>query len=327
MFRSILTENRRYLVFTFICLAMCAVPSSAQVPNNMRSQSSMRTENGLQRLLFSFPEGRLVVNLPDDIRLGDTISGTVVSEPAGANEGERANNRSVLAGFVIDLGGDVKVTADKPGFKWIPQFSPTGAPNRYFLPVYIYAAGAKDPAAGVNMVVSQETIPALTSFVLPTIGQTGRPLSIPGPFDGDAVNTKCTIGGKACEVMAESPRKVVVSSPASTVGQTTISLNDGKNSANGTFRNIGINLSAPKTSLMKGEKTTVTVRVLGLEGITAPVSVRVVTTGVVNMDGGNNQVLDIKPGQVQAGGTFSVDKEITGTQAGSFNVTATVLIP
>lgn len=327
MSKNKVNGNRRFLIFTMICLALCAFQSPAQVPGGVRSRSSMRSENGLQRLLFSFPEGRLVVNLPDDIRPGDTISGTVVSEPAGADAGEKAKNRNVLEGYVIDFGGAVKVKADKPGFKWIPQMPSPGAPNRYLFPIYIFAAGLTDPAAGLNVVLSQDVTPALASFVLPTIGQTGRPLSISGPFDGDASNTKCTIGSAPCEVIAESPRKVVVSSPVSTVGQTTISVIDGKNNGNGAFRNIGINLSAPKTSLLKGEKTTVTIQISGLDGIAASVPVQVVTTGVVNMDGGNNQVLDIRPAQVRADGTFRVNKEITGTQAGSFNVTATVLSP
>lgn len=317
---------RRVLLSIAICFSIGCIQMWGQTPNLVRSRSSMRSENGVQRLLFAFPAGRLVVNLPDDIRPGDTISGTVFREPEGADNAEREKNLGILNGMVIDFGGEQKVQADKPMFTWVPQAPLPGTQPKYVLRIVAVYSGTEQMAA-VNIPLNLSTQPGPTAFTLPTIGQTGRNVSIPGPFDGHLGNTKCAIGGADCQVLAESPRKIVISTPTTVVGQTTISVGEGKAGASGNFRNIGINLSAPKTSLMKGEKTTLTVQITGLAGMKEPVSVQVVTTGVVTVDGGNNQTISIAPAQVGSDGSFSLTRELTGTAAGAFNVTATLLGP
>lgn len=317
---------RRDLLLIAICFSIVCIQAWGQTPNLVRSRSSMRSENGVQRLLFAFPEGRLVVNLPDDIRPGDTISGTVAREPEGADTTEREKNLGILNGMVIDFGGEQKVQADKPAFTWVPKVATPNIPPKYVLKIVSVYSGSEQIAA-VNVPLNFSTLPGPTAFTLPATGQTGRNVSIPGPFDGHLGNTKCAIGGADCKILAESPRKIVVSTPATVVGQTTIAVSDGKAVSSGNFRNIGINLSAPKLRLMKGEKTTLTVQVTGLAGIMGPVSVQLVTTGGVTVDGGNNQTIGIAPGQVRSDGSFSLTRELTGTTDGAFNVTATLMGP
>src|ERR1041384_7072594 len=78
MFKTIWPKGSLSLLIALgFCLSVFVFQAWAQGPNAVSSRSSMKNENGLQRLLFAFPEGRLVINLPDDIRPGDTISGTV----------------------------------------------------------------------------------------------------------------------------------------------------------------------------------------------------------------------------------------------------------
>ncbi|MCA1850030.1 MAG: hypothetical protein LC672_02975, partial [Acidobacteria bacterium] len=50
--------------------------------------------------------GDVKVYLPDDMAAGDTISGTVVAEPKGTTEEERAKNMGVLKGFVLEVDGE-----------------------------------------------------------------------------------------------------------------------------------------------------------------------------------------------------------------------------
>jgi hypothetical protein len=327
MLGTIKNAIRRDLLLVAICFSvLCAVQVWGQSPNLVRSRSSLRSEDGLQRLLFAFPAGRLVVNLPDDIRPGDTISGTVSREPEGTDNAEREKNLGILNGMVIDLGGEQKFQADRPRFTWLPKMPPSVTQQQYILRIVAIYSGTEQIAA-VNVPLNLSTLPGPTAFTLPTLGQTGRNLSIPGLFDGDIGTTKCAIGGADCEILAESPRKIVFSTPTTVVGQKTISVSDGKVGSSGNFRNIGIDLTAPKTSLLKGEKTTRTVRVVGLEDIKEPVPVRLVTTGAVTVDGGNDQTISIAPGQVRSDGSFSLTRQLTGTAAGAFNVTATLLGP
>lgn len=169
--------------------------------------------------------------------------------------------------------------------------------------------------------------PAGPAFTLPTMGQTGRDLSIKGAFDGNRDNTKCMIGDVVCFVVEESPGSAMIRVPLSPLGQTRIAVSDGKESASSDFRNIAINLSVPKTELKKGEKTTLTIKIFGLSGIKEPVSIQLITTGAVTMSGGISQTIRITPGEVPPDGAVTVNKDITGTQKGSFLVVATMVPP
>jgi hypothetical protein len=74
-------------------------PSTASAPVT----SSLTTGDGLRIVTFDTLQGRVIVNLPDDMRAGDTISGTVVAEPKGQTPEERAKNMSILSGCVIEV--------------------------------------------------------------------------------------------------------------------------------------------------------------------------------------------------------------------------------
>lgn len=321
--KTVRPEHSRSLFVLTIFLIILALQVQGQAP--VRSRSTLNTENGLSRLLFTFPAGRLVVNLPDDIRPGDTISGTVSSEPAGADATERSANQSTLNGYVVDLGDGMKVKGNETSFKWLPKIVTTGATPKYYLRMIAVYAGT-DMLGGLNIPINMAGTPDPTAFTPPALGQNGRPLSVYGPFDGSFSNTGCMIGGRPCEVLAESPRKAVVKVPSSATGPTTFDLTEGKSTLNGELRVVAVNLSAPKTNLMKGENTTLTIQVVGLDGIKEPVSIRIVTTGVVTMDGGNTQTLTVQPGKMGKGGTFSETRTISATAAGAFSVTASVIL-
>src|SRR5258708_32654144 len=80
-------------------------------PNNAASQpqgganANVKTVGGLTVVTFPLNPGTITVNLPDDMRAGDNISGVVTPEPEGGTEDERNKNRDVLEGFVIETGG------------------------------------------------------------------------------------------------------------------------------------------------------------------------------------------------------------------------------
>jgi hypothetical protein len=86
-----------------------------------------------------------------------------------------------------------------------------------------------------------------------------------------------------------------------------------------------VKLTAPKTDLLRGEKTTLTVQVTGLEGIKQPVPLTLTYGGVIVMEGGPYQPLVIQPSQVGADGRYSTTRGITGIQAGGWNANATVV--
>src|SRR5262249_13736661 len=82
-------------------------PTPSPTPNKPNNQVgyhvSTTNANGLVVTTFDTPQGKIKVNLTDDIAAGDTISGTVEVEPKGNNDAERGQNQSELNGQVIDL--------------------------------------------------------------------------------------------------------------------------------------------------------------------------------------------------------------------------------
>ena len=149
---------------------------------------------------------------------------------------------------------------------------------------------------------------------------------ITGPFDGDSSNTKVEVGGSRMPVIAESTTGVTIEIPTTVIGPNNVTVNENGQTATGRFRALKIDLTAPKTSLLKGESTELHVEVQGLQGITQPVPIQIQnqTPQNINLTGGNTQNILIQPSQVTPGGTFNWSTGITGTGAGGFNITGTI---
>src|SRR6266850_1435163 len=339
-----------WLVLFTLVVVLCFFAESGGMQETPKGDATVKTVRGLTVVTFPLAPGDIVVKLPDDMRAGDTISGTVVTEPKGNTAEEKAKNQGVLNGYVIDLEGS-KVNPDRPRFTWTPPIPQPSFPVRYQLRIIevlppprteIGASITPEPKIVARAVITPDpkitypTTPSgavitpdpkiTPSFIIPPLGQTGRPVVITGPFDGNFDNTKLTIGGQPMTPLAESPRQVVVQSPSNVTGPAEITVKEGDKEAKGTFRNLGVNLTAPKTSLKKGESTELHVEVQGLQGIAEPVPLHLTKGGVVTMQGGDSQTMSIKPSEVQANGTFTTTRTITGVQNGGWIATATVVV-
>ena len=346
--------------------------------------------NGLRIVTFDTSAGRLNVNLPDDMTAGDTISGTVVAEPKGNTNEERAKNSAELSGYVVELRPPVmantsnSITGDTAKNQTPPRallrsmdggasWQVIDSLNANFtlrldqgpglIDVCLNRLTPQDPLPGRTLVVTtipnddfQSRMGAPTGapgsrtglaerspdieiqredvhWVLPQLAQQGRPMVIYGPFDGDFSNTSLrssvekntgnVSGGFA--LLAESPRKAVFDNSTNVTGPIQITLKEGNKETKGTYRNVGVNLTAPKTSLLKGEKTELKIEASGLQGIKEPVPLTLESKGVITMEGGMYQPLVIQPSQVGADGRYSTTRGITGVQAGGWSATATVV--
>jgi len=320
-----------------------------------RNFPSLVTANGLHTVRFDTASGQVTVNLPDDMMAGDTISGTVIAEPKGNTEEERNRNRGELNGYVIqiqDQNFPVKGATIGPmvvrRISGAPPIStdPVLPPQSSFFDVFFQVSLDGISRLGSTRIPVPSSGTVITpdpnqSFLIPPLGQTGRPIVITGPFDGNSANTTINASAMRTNVqdfekntenvsagfglLAESPRKAVFSSPENVTGPIQITVNEGGKQATGTYRNVGVNLTAPKTSLLKGEKTELRVEVNGLQGITQPVPLTLESRGVITMEGGPYQPLVIQPSQVGADGRYSTTRGITGVQAGGWGATATVV--
>ncbi|MFZ0751632.1 MAG: hypothetical protein WAM70_19890, partial [Pyrinomonadaceae bacterium] len=386
-------------------------PVPEPTPTNApTAKADVKSAGGLTTATFDTNFGKIRVHLPDDMRAGDTISGTVVAEPNGQTKEERARNQQALSQYEVMIANSrpgandfilklFKKKTTKPitgtgsnidfsepcvcpfGFGFTGgQFvtveqtasTPTGAavPETCLesCPAFLAYGSVLDNASGDATTVEAQYSKALTEtqvreiyetketgkpasepkpneFRLPSVGQQGRPIEIFGPFDGNSSNTilkfgppKSTVqdfekgtenvsgGFGVIKPLAESPRKIVFESPTNVTGPIELNLKEGNVQTKGTYRNVGVNLSAPKTNLLKGEKTILTIEVRGLEGIQKPVPLTLTSEGVITMEGGPYQPLMIQPSQVDAGGRYSTTRGVTGIQAGGWGATATLVI-
>ena len=313
---------RRLLCARLLFAALVLVPAlvfvnliSAQKESSSSSQSS----GGLRVVTLTTTRGDIKISLPDDIRAGDTISGTVTAEPKGKDPTERKENYERLLRQMIKFDTQRWHVSDGEIHLTIPE-------------------SAKDPqmiltdeqdkklAQAMLALMRLAELMAKSQTGLPELGQTGRPYTINGVFDGNSANTNVIIGGAPAKVLAESPRQVIVESPRGIVGPTNVEVKENGASTTGSFRNLKIDLTAPKTSLLKGESTELHVEVQGLQGITQPVQVQVQNQSPsnINLAGGNTQNIIIQPGQVPSSGTFNWTTTVTGTGNGGFVVTGSL---
>jgi hypothetical protein len=315
-------NKRLSLALLMTALVVASLFRLAPANGGDASAPTMRAAtNGLLVIPFDVPQGKIRINLPDDMAAGDTISGTVNAEPAGQNDDERGRNQTELNGYVIDVGG--KKT--NVGAKNISFIIPLAIPPEVKTITLVHVG---QPVATAEIPISAKPFPATTRLTVPTGGQQGRPIEIKCPCNGVfSPDDLIKIGGTPAQPLAESPRKIIVQTPSeTTAGPTKIEIKENGATAECPFRTIGINLSAPKTNLTRGEKTEVHVEVSGLSGLTQnlPLEVTNGSTNVVKMNGGDTQHFEIKPSAVQANGTYSVDRTLSGIQPGSFILTGTV---
>ncbi len=286
-------------------------------------QSSTEAGWGLHTAVLETPHGKIKVNLPDDMATGDVISGTVIAEPSGNTEEEKRANTDQLNGHVVELGQSRTPVLEK-AFRWtVPAAMIGGIIPLIFTDDKGDKVGATEiPVDSIPYMEERPTTPTPEDFVLPSVGQEGRPVQVTGPFDGDFVNTRITIGGREIEKLAESPRKLVAQSPRAVTGPTEIEVRERDIAVSGEFRNIAFKLTAPKTTLYRGDQTTLTVEATGLQGLRQPVEVRIenLTPTVISKEGGETETVIIQPEDVQAGSTFTLTRTLTGIQPGNFSI-------
>jgi len=328
--------NLRLLMFSVSIPLILSFCISAAVLGKQHVSAKTTTDWGVRTTTINTPSGKLTVNMPDDAALGDTISGTVVAEPAGETAEEQQANMDTLDGYVFDIpeipsktvvSGPEETPGKEGESKKVVTWKIPATVSGDIVDLII-----RDPKGNevtkTDFPVSSPPAytppaePEESDYNLPSIGQAGRPLKITGPFDGEVVNTDVKIGGKDASILAQSPRKTVVESPKDVIGPTDIELTDGNVTVKDQYRSIALKLSADKLRLKRGEQTTLKVQVLGLQGLKEeiPINLENKSPTVVSMEGGESQTVTITPGEVGSEGVYTISKTLTGIQTGPFEI-------
>jgi hypothetical protein len=266
-----------------ILLAFLSYSSSAQ---------TISSQKGLTTAVFNLPQGKINIHLPDDIRPGETISGTVSTEPAGESEKEKIRNKESLKKYTVHL---LDAGSGKEELFRLFRFS-TKSSN----PSITISLNNKIVLTAVIPMNNMTGNPGHVSF--PTHILSSAPARITGPFDGDASNTRCRIDGAAMEILAESPRQCIINMPDVASGPHIVSLFENNKATEKTVSAVNMDVTAGKLNLQKGEKTFLDVTISGLQNLPSDAILTCVntTTGVVTMTGGESQLIPIAPANVSA---------------------------
>src|SRR5262249_36306224 len=132
------------------------------------------------------------------------------------------------------------------------------------------------------------------------------------------------VGGQRSAVVAESPRQVVLMSPPTPTGPVPVQITDGARSLTGAYRNVSVSLSTPRTTLRRGERAQVAIRVEGLQGAQAPLQLLLQASPTISLDGGNRQMLTILPSDANASGAVTRQIGFRVLAVGPFDISARV---
>jgi predicted nucleic acid-binding Zn-ribbon protein len=287
---------------------------------------TISTQKGLTTAVFNLPAGAIKVYVPDDIRPGETISGTVTAEPVGRNAKQLEKNLTELKKYSVNFNGEnFSVNNTNTPFQTVFNANKP-ASGRLQLMMDIKTVEGEVVDVRVPN-ISPKAVPA--GCAIPAHALSAAPLRITGPFDGDASNTRCSLDNKALEILAESPRQCIVSFPADAKG--TQNLNIQEKNAQPCIKNVSavnMDVTSGKLNLLRGEKTYIDVKISGLQGLTglALLTVENSTTNIVSMQPANNVIVPLNPDSVGSGG-FSRHFNLQSINNGAFSVNVNLNLP
>lgn len=297
------------------------------VPASITWAQSISSQKGLTSVIFNLKEGTVKVYLPDDIRPGDQISGSIAAEAVGKNAKQQAANLAILRHYSIGIFNSIIAVenAGKPLQLSVRPGKPV--PCRVEL---IDAAGQLANVKAIPTIPENEVIETTGSCNIPTHALTAAPMRINGAFDGDASNTRCMLNNNPLQVLAESPRQCIISFPDVPAGTHALSLQEaGKPACTKNISAVDMNITADKMNLVKGEKTYVDVKITGLQGLpdTARLTVTNTSANIITMDGGNNSIVSIPPSTDNSNMTYTRRFMVQSINNGSFTINLNLGLP
>lgn len=300
----------KFIIFIFIfSLFFTPITGKGKVTSNISKTG------GIFAVEFRTPEGRIFANLPDDLTKGDQVSGKLTLWPEGKSVKDKAKNLAKLKKYNLELGGKT-TPAGSEWAKW-------NIPDSKSLQVSLLNPKGKK--------VSTATIPVKNEP--PSSGKSGSGcdgaciagsmVSYYGKFDGDFSNTSVITNESNLIKWAESPRRVIVTTPKNLAGIIDISLTEGSFNSKCSVRNITIESIIGKETLLKGETTTLRVTIRGLEGLTEKIPLQLInrTSQIVSLK--ELEVFYIMPGKVQDG-SFRFQRTLTGITPGKFHISVEI---
>lgn len=304
---------RKLILFSAVLSLFLPVPASITWAQTISSQK------GLTTIVFNVTQGVVKVYLPDDIRPGDIISGTVRAEPAGKNAGQTGRNLAELRQYSLKIEGiRHNVTSDPEPFKWIVP-----ADRTFLSPVELMAPNGSS-VGKATLPFNKSTAENLSGkgCSAPSHVLTSTPLKITGSFDGDLANTNCLLDNQPVQILAESPRQCQIVYPENGQGSHSLKLSEsGEEKCSQTVSGVEMKVTTGKLNLRKGQNTFIEVNLTGISNLpsSAVLSMKNLSPEIVKILPANDVIVPIYPDDVH-NGQFLYRLDITSIRAGSFDV-------
>ena len=287
------------------------------------------TKNGLTKVEIETPNGKVTVNLPDNIYAGDVISGTVIAKPKGKNEKQITKNKNILNGYTIGFA-DKNIKPGEQATKWL---IPKEISDSTFPLVF---KNNKGNILGltkiwVNTKTRKQLVPQIMDisyFSIPSYVVAGVLTMVQGPFDGDFTTSKIKINDSDILILAESPDGIFFQPPYGLKGPATLKIIESDFRMESPINILDLELGADKLNLRKGEQTTIFIKVVGLEGLeeNVPIEIENLSTNISMSDGNHQQHL-IDPLTDADNGVYRHNITVTALMNGNFSVAVTIQPP
>ena len=268
-----------------LAIAICALATaaSAQItPYGLK----VETGPGLIAVTFTIQSNQLRVYLPDDVASGEKFSGAIEGQP----------------NYIVELAGQ-RASARDGAYYWTMPVNPESS----FASLLVRDFRGRELARASIPVATPRAL--ITAFRFPKFVSSGSPAPVLGPFDGDARSTSFTVGGEATQILAESPRKVVVRAPEQMLGSVPFLLKKGATRKDGSLRSLRIATSVP-------DRATLAVSVQGLAGLQEEAALKLDTNYIF-----------IRPSDVSAAGEFQTQFALLGIESNVAEMEARVIFP
>jgi hypothetical protein len=291
--------------------ALLAACCALAAPNDARAQSSVvvRAFPGLHRVEVTVPEGRIAINVPDDLAPGGLYTATVARTP-------RSGGATRLNGMSVEM----------------PALRPGPLPDRFeFLvdrntppSIRVEVRETESGALLGEATVPVRTTAAASVEALPTVGQIGWPVRVRGAFDGNMANTAALVRGRETVLLAESPRQLVLDTPDAPLGLGEIVVREEDRVLRGPFRVVSLTVTPAPGPVPADARRTLDVQVAGLAELEAPIPLRISVSGPVTVEGGREQRLEIRPANVLADGRWGLARTMVAVDSGNVSITTTI---
>lgn len=281
------------------------------VPNDARAQSSVvvRAFPGLHRVEVTVPEGRIAINIPDDLSPGGLFTATVARMP-------KSGGAARLNGMSVEM----------------PALRPGPLPDRFeFLidrntppTLRVEIRETESGALLGEAAVPVRPAPTAPGEFLPVVGQVGLPIRVRGVFDGNMANTAAVVSGRETVLLAESSRQLVLDTPDAPLGLGDIVVREEDRVLRGPFRVVSLTVTPAPGPVPADARRTLDVQVAGLAGLEAPIPFRISVSGPVTVEGGREQRLEIRPANVQADGRWGLARTMVAVDSGYVSVSTAI---